>query len=209
MEELNLLAIAAKGGWLTIPLVLCSMIMIAVVVERFLALRKASTNTGSLMLKIRAALSRSDIDGAIMSCREVGGPVGSVFESALGIHDQTKEEVKEAIENAGNAEVFQLERRVGILGTVAGVAPLIGFLGTVTGMIKAFMKIEDLGGNVNTQVLAGGIWEAMVTTAEGLTVGIPALIFYNYFISRIQRHAFEIETSSAELLNLLFREDEK
>ena len=203
MEELTLFGIIAKGGVLTVPLVLCSLIMVVVAVERFLAFKKARMNVGSFMLRIRGVLSDRDVERALRICQESKGPIAAVFESALEKHGQGRAAMKEAIEDAGSTEVFYLERYLGILATVAAVAPLIGFLGTVTGMIKAFIKIESLGGNVNAEVLAGGIWEAMVTTAEGLAVGIPALILYNYFVDKIQKFVFDIESNSTELLDLM------
>jgi biopolymer transport protein ExbB len=113
------------------------------------------------------------------------------------------ERVREAIENAGKEEVYHLERGLGILASIAGIAPLLGFLGTVTGMIGAFRTIEQLSGVVNPSDLAGGIWEALLTTAFGLMVGIPAYGFYNWFVSRVQRVVFEMESASEEFLDLV------
>lgn len=206
MEELSVLMILSKGGWLIFPILLCSLIMIAVTIERFLALRKARINTASFMMRIRGALSSGDVDHAGEICRHAKGPLAAVVKAGLGKYGADRSEIREVLESAGNAEVFYLERHVGILATIAGVAPLIGFLGTVTGMIRAFMDIQALGGNVNADVLAGGIWEAMVTTAAGLTVGIPALILHNYFVGKVQRIVFDIETCSDQLLDLLARE---
>ena len=203
MENMNLLSIVGKGGWLILPIALCSLIAVGVIVERFLTLHRAKTNTESLIMKLRGALSSGDAEKALLICQETQGPIATVLSAGLKRHQEKRERIREALENAGNAEVFHLEKYTGVLATVAGVAPLIGFLGTVTGMIRAFMDIQALGGNVNADVVAGGIWEAMVTTAAGLTVGIPALIFYNYFIGRVQRFVFEIETGSEELLDLL------
>jgi biopolymer transport protein ExbB len=203
MDDTNLFGIVAKGGWLMIPIALCSLIMIAVIIERFLALREAKINMGSFMMKIRAALKEGSIGEALRICTETKGPVASVFSAALEKHKEGRLEVREAIETAASAQIFSLEKYTNALSTIAGVAPLIGFLGTVTGMIKAFMKIQALAGNVNADVLAGGIWEAMVTTAAGLIVGIPALIFYNYFVRRVDRMAFEMERGSTELLDML------
>ncbi|MCD6335434.1 MAG: MotA/TolQ/ExbB proton channel family protein [Candidatus Latescibacteria bacterium] len=203
MENLNLLSIVGKGGWLILPIVLCSLVAVVVIIERFLTLHRAKTNTASLIMKLRGALSSGDVEKALRICQETQGPIATVLSVGLERHQEKRERIREALENAGNAEVFHLEKYTGVLATVAGVAPLIGFLGTVTGMIRAFMDIQALGGNVNADVLAGGLWEAMVTTAAGLAVGIPALIFYNYFIGRVQRFVFEIETGSEELLDLL------
>jgi len=209
MENLNVLSILGKGGWLIVPIVLCSLIAIAVIIERFLALHKAKSNTASFMMKLRGALSSGDAERAVQICHGTKGPIAAVLRAGLERHGKGRDQIREAMENAGNAEVFHLEKYTGILATVAGVAPLIGFLGTVTGMIRAFMEIQALGGNVNADVLAGGIWEAMVTTADGLTVGIPSLIFYNYFVGRVQRFVFEIETRSGELLDLLSGSESK
>ena len=206
MEDMNLFGIIAKGGWLIIPIALCSLIMIAVIIERFLALRKARTNIGSFMTKIAAALKEKNIPEAIRICKEIKGPMASVFLVALEKHKEERAEAKEAIETAASAEIFLLEKYTNVLSTIAGVAPLIGFLGTVTGMIRAFMKIQALGGNVNADVLAGGIWEAMVTTAAGLSVGIPSLIFYNYFVGRVEKMVFEMERGSTQLLDSLYAE---
>lgn len=203
MNDMNLFDIVAKGGWLMIPIALCSLIMVAVVLERLMALRKAKVNMGSFMMKIRAVLRGGTVQEALQICRETKGPVAAVFSAALQKHGEAREEIREAIETAASAEIFSLEKYTSVLSTIAGVAPLIGFLGTVTGMIQAFMKIQTLGGNVNADVLAGGIWEAMVTTAAGLSVGIPSLIFYNYFVRRVDRMAFEMERGSTELLDLL------
>ena len=204
MEGLNLFGVVAKGGWLSVPIILCSILMIAVVVERFLALRGARTNVHGLMMRIRAALSDQDVDRALRACEETQGSVAAMFSAGLSRAGEGRGATDEAMENVGTAQIFGLERHLGVLGTISGVAPLLGFLGTVTGMIKAFMKIQSLAGNVNAEVLAGGIWEAMVTTALGLSVGIPALIFYNYFVGRIQQIRFEMEASAANLLNILY-----
>jgi biopolymer transport protein ExbB len=207
MEDMNLFGIIAKGGWLIIPIALCSLIMIAVIIERFLTLRKARINMGSFMIQIQAALKEKNISEAMAICREATGPVASVLLVALEKHKEERAEVKEAMETAASAQLFLLEKYTNVLSTIAGVAPLIGFLGTVTGMIQAFMKIQALGGNVNADVLAGGIWEAMVTTAAGLSVGIPSLIFYNYFVGRMQKMAFEMERGSAQVLDLLYAKE--
>ncbi|MGQ9644164.1 MAG: MotA/TolQ/ExbB proton channel family protein [Ignavibacterium sp.] len=111
--------------------------------------------------------------------------------------------VKEAIENAGSQEISKLEKGLTILATVSGIAPLLGFLGTVTGMIQAFMTIQDLAGAANPSDLAGGIWEALITTAFGLIVGIPALAFYNYFLSAVKRLVGEMETVANDVVDVI------
>ena len=203
---MNLLDIVVKGGWLMIPILLCSVIAAAIIIERLIVLRKSRSNTRHLMMKLQSLIMKGGKEEAIELCAETPGPAAKVLKEGLLRSDRDKEEIQDAIESAGKQQVFHLERYLGVLATIAGVAPLIGFLGTVTGMIKAFMTIERLSGNVNATVLAGGIWEALMTTAAGLIVGIPTFIFYNYLVTKVQRFVFEIESSSNELLALLTEE---
>jgi len=203
---MSLFTIVANGGWLMIPIILCSFIAVAIIIERFVTLRKSTSNIRHLMIKLKALILKGSIDEAVQLCNETPGPTANVLKQGMLRSHGNKEEIQEAVESAGREQVYYLERYLGVLATIAGVAPLIGFLGTVTGMIAAFMQIERLSGNVNATVLAGGIWEALTTTAAGLIVGILTYIFYNYFVTRVQRFVFEMETSSNELLELLIEE---
>ena len=200
---MNIFSIVVRGGWLMIPIAVCSFIAAAIIVERWLTLRKARVNTGTLMNRVRQALGSGESGRALDVCEETPGPVAGMLKQGIQRAGASRSLIRETVEAAGKAELYQLERGLGSLATVAGVAPLIGFLGTVTGMIRAFMEIESLGGQVNANVLAGGIWEALMTTAAGLTVGIPALIFYNWLVGQVQQFVFEMERSSMELLDLL------
>lgn len=200
---MSFFSIVAKGGWLMVAIFICSLVAVAIIVERWITLHKAKINAHSFFMEIKGLILKGDITEAIERCRKTPGPVTSILRAGIERYDQTKEEIKEAVESSGKMEVHNLERYLGVLATVAAVAPLLGFLGTVTGMIKAFMRIEALGGNVNASVLAGGIWEALVTTASGLTVGIPVLIFYNYFQGKVDRFVYEMEESSGKLLEAL------
>lgn len=200
---MNLLEIISKGGWLMIPIILCSFIAAAIIVERLIVLHKSKSNTHHLMLKLQSLIMKGEKEEAIVLCSETPGPAAKVLKEGLLRADRSKEEIQGAIESAGKEQVFHLERYLGLLATIAGVAPLIGFLGTVTGMIEAFMEIQRLSGNVNAAVLAGGIWEALMTTAAGLIVGITTYIFYNILITRVKRFIFEIESSSNGLIELL------
>lgn len=206
---MSLLSVLAKGGWLMIPIGLCSLIAVGFFVERLIVLRKAKINLNAFLLKIRQSISKQDFDNALRLCSTTPGPISKVLEKGIRLRGQSREEIKDAIESAGRAEIYQLERGLGALATIAGVAPLLGFLGTVTGMIQAFMRIQELSGNVNATVLAGGIWEALITTAAGLIVGIPALLAYNYLVTKVQRMVFELELSSTNLLELLGASQQK
>ncbi|MFC1554343.1 MotA/TolQ/ExbB proton channel family protein [candidate division KSB1 bacterium] len=200
---MNLLNMSTQGGWLMIPILFCSIIAAYVIVERFLVIRKSRSNTRQLMMKIKSLILKERRDEAITLTNETPGPAAKVLKQGLIRANRSKEEIKDAIESAGREEIFFLERNLGYLATIAGVAPLIGFLGTVWGMMEAFMEIQNLEGNVNAAVLAGGIWQALITTAAGLAVGIVTFIFYNILTSKVQRFVFEIESSSNELVELL------
>lgn len=192
-----------KGGLVMWPILLCSLVTVAVIIEKYIVLQKAKYDAKQLMVKIRSALSRNDISGAVDVCSKVQAPIANILKSGIIHYKQGMQSVKDAIELAGKEEIFHLEKRLAVLANMAGIAPMLGFLGTVTGMIAAFQTIQQLGGNVNPGILAGGIWEAMLTTAFGLLVGIPALYFYNFFVSKVNRFVFEIETSVEEFLSLM------
>jgi biopolymer transport protein ExbB len=200
---MNLLSVLAKGGWLMIPIAIFSIIAMGIFIERMLVLRKTRINLNAFLLKLRQQISKRDIEGALNLCASTNSPVARVLETGIKKHSQTKPDIKDAVESAGRAEIYQLEKGFGALATLAGVAPLTGFLGTVTGMIQAFMRIQELGGNVNATVLAGGIWEALITTAAGLVVGILTLLGYNYLVARVEHFVFDLEVSSSNLLELL------
>ena len=200
---MNLLELFLRGGVVMWPILLCSLIAGVVIIEKFIVLRKAKVDPGQLMLKIRSALSRNDLVGAVNACSQVKAPIASILKKAIIKYKDGHGAMKEAIESAGKEEVFHLEKRLGLLANLAGLAPMLGFLGTVTGMIAAFRVIEQLGGNVNPSNLAGGIWEAMLTTAFGLIVGIPALGFYNYFVGKVNKFVFEIEQSAEEFMDFV------
>jgi biopolymer transport protein ExbB len=206
---MSLLSVLAKGGWLMIPIGLFSLVAVGIFIERMMVLRKAKINLNAFLLKIRQSISKRDYDNALLICSTTPGPISKVIERGIRLRNQNREEIKDAIESAGRSEIYQLERGFAALATISGVAPLTGFLGTVTGMIQAFMRIQELGGNVNATVLAGGIWEALITTAAGLIVGIPALLAYNYLVTKVQRLVFEMEVSSTNLLELLSRSQQK
>ena len=199
---MSMIQIIVKGGVMMIPLALCSIIALAILIERLISLRKIRINAGTFVLQVKNLLLRKQIKEALTLCKETPGPISGITRAGLMKHDRPREEIKDAIEGAAKTEVYHLERYLGVLGTIAAIAPLIGFLGTVTGMIKAFMKVQALEGNVDASVLAGGIWEALITTAAGLSVGIPALIFYNWLLSKVERHVFEMQESSNELMDV-------
>jgi len=200
---MSLFSVLAKGGWLMVFIGIFSLIAMGIFIERLLVLRKAKINLNAFLIKIRQYLNKQDYENALIVCSNTPGPISNVLEKGIRLRGQSREEIKDAIESAGRAEIYQLEKGFAALATISGVAPLTGFLGTVTGMIQAFMRIQELGGNVNATVLAGGIWEALITTAAGLLVGILTLLAYNFLVTKVQRLVFELEVSSTNLLELL------
>ena len=200
---MSLFSIVAKGGWLMIILAACSIAALAILIERIITLKRDEINTRGFLLEVKNRLLENDLEAAVHLSQRTPGPIAAITKAGLERHNRPRIEIKEAIESAGKTAIYQLEKYLGVLATIATAAPLIGFLGTVTGMIRAFMRIETLGGNVNASVLAGGIWEALITTATGLTVGIPALIFYNYLQGRVEKFVFQMEEASVDLLDTL------
>jgi biopolymer transport protein ExbB len=200
---MNLLELFLKGGLVMWPILLCSLITVAVIIEKYIMLSKSNIDPKQLMIKIRSSLSRNDIAGAVDACTKIKAPVANILKHGVINYKYGQQAVKEAIELAGKEEIFHLEKRLSVLANMAGTAPMLGFLGTVTGMIAVFHTIEQLSGNVNPSILAAGIWEAMLTTAFGLIVGIPALYFYNYFVAKVNRFVFEIENSAEEFMGLM------
>lgn len=200
---MNLLEIFLKGGFIMWLILATSIVGLAVVIDRFLVLRKTRINVPAFMVRIRGFIKKKDISGAISYCMEEKSPVANIVRKGLKKYKYGHDRVKEAIENAGSQEISKLEKGLTILATVSGIAPLLGFLGTVTGMIQAFMTIQDLAGAANPSDLAGGIWEALITTAFGLIVGIPALAFYNYFLSAVKRLVGEMETVANDVVDVI------
>lgn len=200
---MNLFEIFLKGGFIMWLILATSIVGLAVVIDRFLVLRKARINVPAFMVRIRGFIKKKDISGAISYCMEEKSPVANIVRKGLKKYKYGHDRVKEAIENAGSQEISKLEKGLTILATVSGIAPLLGFLGTVTGMIQAFMTIQDLAGAANPSDLAGGIWEALITTAFGLIVGIPALAFYNYFLSAVKRLVGEMETVANDVVDVI------
>jgi biopolymer transport protein ExbB len=193
------------GGIVMWPILFCSLAAVAIIVEKFIVLYRREIDADQLLTRVKASLVHNDVPGAMNACSEYTSPIASIYRAGLLRYSEGNSAVRKAIEAAGKTELFKLEKGLGLLGNIAGVAPMLGFLGTVTGMIRAFQVIQNAGGNVNPTMLAGGIWEAMLATAFGLSVGVPALGFYNHFVQRVTRFVHDIETRSEEFIDLVHR----
>ncbi len=202
-EGISLLTLLIQGGYIMIPIGVLSIIAIYVIAERWQFLKNSSMDADPFLRSVEDMLRAGETRSALNHCEQVNKPLGRILKQGIKRLGRPISDIEEGIKNAGKKEIFMLEKRMDWLATIAGVAPLIGFLGTVTGMIQAFMQIQSLQGNVNPSVLAGGIWEALITTAAGLAVGIFAYFFYNYLLSRINRMVFELEMATTEFIELL------
>ena len=199
------IAIMEQGGILMWPIFVCSLIALAIVLEKFVSLRRADIDTREFMDTMRQVLRQNRTQEAVEICDQTDAPVARIMKAGILKHNRPKEDIREAIEDAGRFEIPRLERYLSGLATCATVAPMLGLLGTVQGMIKAFAKIQNMRGQVNPSDLAEGIGNALLTTAAGLAVAIPVVIFYNYFLSRVEGMIVEMEASSSELIDLLTR----
>jgi biopolymer transport protein ExbB len=198
--------IIQKGGPIMIPIILGSVLALAIVIERLFHLHRAQIDTEKFMLGIKNILKKGNIVEAVSICETTPGPIARILKEGIVKHDRSKEEIKEAIEEAGLHEVPRLEKNLTVLITLAHIEPLLGLLGTVTGMINCFMQIQRLQGVVNPSDLAGGIWEALITTAAGLVVAIPVYVAYNYLVSRVEGFVLDMEKSANQLVRILQEE---
>ncbi len=190
------------GGWAMYPLLATLVFGLAVIFERFWALSRASINTRKFIQRIKVALRDEGLSSAQEICASTRGPVASIFHAGLVRVDRGLEQVEKAIENAGTIEMSFLEKGLVWLATVANVAPMLGFLGTVSGMIGAFASIAEAG-DVNATIVASGISEALITTATGLAIAIPIQAAHNYFVSRVDRLIIDMEESANDLIDYL------
>jgi biopolymer transport protein ExbB len=203
-----MLEIFAKGGWIMYPLLFSSILALTVIIERFWNLRKKKILIPEIISVLDQIKSLGDLELAKSICQKFSGPFSRIVRTSLENHDLTPEELRVLVEDEGRQEVRLLQRGLISLETVAAVAPLLGLLGTVLGMIKVFTVIETLGVG-QAKALSGGISEALVTTATGLLIGIPALIAYNFFNHRAEAFVLDMEKYVILLLNKLIRFNRK
>lgn len=202
-DQISFFDLMVEGGILMIPILVLFLISIYVIVERWSALSRSHTDTSRFLGSIEGMLKSGKQTDAIAYCDDFDKPLARIIKAGIKRLGRPIRDIEDAIDNAGKKEIFFLEKKMNWLATIAGVAPLIGFTGTVTGMIEAFMDIQSLQGNVNPSALAGGIWEALITTAAGLIVGLIAFGFYNFLLGKINRSIFELENASADFIDLL------
>ncbi len=201
--SMNLFEMAMNGGWIMIPLLALSVLAVYIFVERMTVIRKASKYDPAFMNKIKDYINEEKLDAALNLCKENDTPSARMIEKGIQRLGRPMSDVSVAIENVGNLEVSKLEKGLSILATIAGGAPMIGFLGTVAGMIEAFFNMANAGNNIDVQNLAGGIYTAMVTTLAGLVVGIIGYFAYNYLTSLVDKVVRDMEAHSLEFMDIL------
>ena len=202
-SEMSILELAEKGGWIMIVLAVMSVLAIYIFVERFIAIKRAEKDDPMFMDRIRDYIKNSDVKSAVNFCRVTNTPAARMIERGISRMGRPAADLQSAIENTGNLEVALLEKRLPVLATIAGGAPMLGFLGTVIGMVEAFWQMSNAGNNIDITMLSNGIYQAMVTTVGGLIVGIIALFAYNYLVAKVDGVVNQIEQKSLAFMDLL------
>ncbi len=202
--KLNFFEMCLKGGWIMIPLALMLIFAIYIFIERLIVTRQASKEDATFMNRIKDYIYDGKLDAALKLCRDTKSPSARMIEKGISRLGRPMSDVLVAIENVGNIEIAKLEKGLSLLATISGGAPMLGFLGTVMGMVQAFFEMEQAGGNtINLSQLSGGIYTAMVTTVAGLIVGVCAYFAYNYLVGRVNEVMRRLEMRSMEFLDLL------
>ncbi len=201
VEKISLLHLLMEGGALMIPLLLCSIVVAYVFAERWMAIRKASVVDPSFMARIKDQLESGNKEKALATCRSVNTPVARVIEKGVSRIGKPIDYIEKSMENTGRLEVYQLEKNLSVLSTIAGIAPIFGFLGTIAGMIILFFNVQHQGFSLET--IAGGIYTKMVTSATGLIIGLLAYMAYTYLNTQVGKNVNRMEAASAEFLDFV------
>lgn len=193
----------SKGGVLVIPILFCSVLVLAIFCERIIRYAVNRSRGKDIEERVSQLIEQGKIDQALKVCESNGSPMGRVLEKAIKAKDMDKDVLESVIVNATENEVRGLSAYLQTLATIGNIAPLLGLLGTIIGMIKAFMVIQQMGGKVNAAVLAGGIWEAMLTTAFGLAVALPTMVAHSYLLSRVDKYEARIQNGSVRFMKAI------
>lgn len=202
-DDLSFWNMTLKGGFIMIPIFLLSLIAVYIIIERFLAIQKAEQEDENFMNEIKSFILKGKIEEARIRCKSNTTPVALMIDKGISRIGKPLSDVREAIENVGKLEVFKLEKGLALLATVSGAAPMLGFLGTVLGMIRAFYDMANAGGNFSISMLSNGIYTAMVTTVAGLIVGVVAYLGYNLLIAKVNKVVNKLELRATEFMDLL------
>ncbi len=201
-EQLNLLQLIMKGGWVMYPIFILSIMAFYIFFERYFTLRKAIKDESSLLAQVRELIKQGNLNAAIGLCKQSNTPIGRMLQKGLLRIGKPIKEIEGAIENVGKLEVAKLEKNISVLGIVAGIAPMFGFVGTISGVIKIFYNIS-LSDNISMGNIAGGLYEKMITSAAGLIVGILAYIAHHVLTLMVDKIILKLETESIDFIDLL------
>jgi biopolymer transport protein ExbB len=202
-QSLSIIDLAIQGGFMMVPIAVAWVLAIYLFIERVLTINKANQEPGTFMSQVKERVLRGDVNGAKILCSQNDTPVARMIEKGISRIGSPLKNIEASIENVGKIEVFKLEKNLASLATIAGAAPMMGFLGTVIGMVEAFISISQEEGSVSPKLLSSGIYTAMITTVAGLMVGIIAYLAYNYLVSRVQKVVHKMEYTSIEFIDLL------
>lgn len=202
--EETFLTLAVKGGWVMIPILLLSVVAVYIFFERYFAIKKAQNIDMNFMNRIRDYIMDGKIDSAKALCQSTNNPVARMIEKGISRIGRPLNDVNVAIENVGRLEIYKLEKGLPTLASVSGGAPMIGFLGTVIGMVQSFMQMATSGNNINVSDLSQGIYTALITTVAGLIVGIIAYFAYNSLVAKVEKVVNTLEANTTEFMDLLY-----
>lgn len=202
-DTLAIINLVMKGGWIMAIIGVLSIIAFYIFFERYFIIGRAARLDKNFMNNIRTYIYEGKLESAVALCDTNNSPFGRMIGKGLSRLGKPLNDINAAIENIGKLEVSKLEKNVAGLATIAGAAPMLGFLGTVIGMIRAFYDMSMAGNNINIELLSRGIYQAMITTVGGLVVGIIAYIFYNILVSRIQTVVYKLENTASEFMDVL------
>ena len=202
-QEITVLELLFKGGFMMIPLLVLFFFTIYIFIEKILIINRESKSPKNFNEEIINRIKNDDINGAKLICEDINNPVSRMILKGLDKLHTNLKNIETSIENVGKIEIYNLEKKLSMLATISGAAPMIGFLGTVTGMIQAFISIAEEEGAVSPKLLSSGIYEAMLTTAAGLFVGIIAYLAYNYLVTRVEKLIHNMEYTTIEFIEIL------
>ena len=202
-EQITVMELLFKGGFMMVPILVLFVITIYILIEKILIINRESKSPKGFTDEIISRLKNDDINGSKLVCSDTNNPVSRMILKGLNKLNTSLKNIESSVENVGKIEIYNLEKNLSLLATISGAAPMIGFLGTVTGMIQAFISIAEEEGAVSPKLLSSGIYEAMLTTAAGLFVGIIAYLSYNYLVSRVEKLIHKMEYTTIEFIETL------
>ena len=201
--DMTILDFAMKGGWMMIPIILLSFVAAYIFIERYYVIRKATMEDQNFMNRIKDYIHDGKVEAALALCRSTDSPSARMVEKGISRLGRPLQDITTAIENVGKLEIAKLEKSFPTLATIAGAEPMLGFLGTVIGMVQSFYAMSQAGNNIEVSLLSDGIYTALITTVAGLIVGILGYFAYNTLVVRVERVVFRLEATLTEFMDIL------